>query len=129
ARHGETDPSQRLEGSGSGPLPAQEGPHAHHVHVLPDGRVLTLDLGADRLHVHERLADGSLARTDSLALPPGTGPRDLHALPSGELALLGEWSCELLVLDPMGHEFEVTQILALPDATPGRDQAAALGLS
>src|SRR5690606_23679405 len=81
ARHGQAGPLQRLDGSGSGPLPAQEGPHAHHVHVLADGRVLTLDLGADRLHVHERRADGLLIRVDSLALPAGTGPRDLHALP------------------------------------------------
>ncbi len=127
-RAGEARPAQRLEGVGSGPLPAQEGPHAHHVHVLPDGRVLTLDLGADRLHVHARTDAGLLERVDSLAVPPGTGPRDLHALPSGELALLGEWSCELLVLDPAGHEFEIVQILALPGATPGRDQAAALAV-
>jgi 6-phosphogluconolactonase (cycloisomerase 2 family) len=129
ARRGEQLPAQRIDGSGSGPLPAQEGPHAHHVHVLPDGRVLTLDLGADRLHVHERGADGLLTRVDSLALPAGTGPRDLHALPSGELALLGEWSCEVLVLDPAGREFEIMQILTLPGATPGQDQAAALGVS
>jgi len=129
AGQGSSTPAQRIAGSGSGPLPAQEGPHAHHVHVLPDGRVLTLDLGADRLHVHERGADGLLARVDSLALPAGTGPRDLHALPSGELALLGEWSCEVLVLDPAGREFEIVQILALPGATPGEDQAAALGVS
>ncbi|MFT4029641.1 MAG: beta-propeller fold lactonase family protein [Protaetiibacter sp.] len=128
-RHGEAVPAQRIEGSGSGPLPAQAGPHAHHVHVLPDGRVLTLDLGADRVHVHERGADGLLTRVGSLALPAGTGPRDLHALPSGELALLGEWSCELLVLHPAGRSFEIARILALPDATRGADQAAALGVS
>lgn len=129
ARAGASRPLQRIEGAGSGPLPAQDGPHAHHVHVLPDGRVLTLDLGADRMHVHLRRPDGSLERVDSLALPAGTGPRDLCALPSGELALLGEWSCDVVVLDPAGHEFEVVQILALPDATAGRDQAAALGVS
>ncbi len=129
ARAGGPGAAQRLDGSGSGPLPAQEGPHAHHVHVLPDGRVLTLDLGADRLHVHARTGDGLLERVDSLALPAGTGPRDLHALPSGELALLGEWSCELFVLDPAGHEFEIVQILELPDARPGEDQAAGLGVT
>ncbi len=128
-KHGESAPAQRLEGAGSGPLPAQEGPHAHHVHVLPDGRVLTLDLGADRIHVHRRTADGLLERVDSIPLPEGTGPRDLLALPSGELASLGEWSCELLILDPAGAEFEIMQILPLPGATPGSDQAAALGLS
>jgi len=128
-RHGDEVPLQRLEGTGSGPLAAQEGPHAHHVHVLPDGRVLTLDLGADRIHVHRRRADGLLERVDSIPLPEGTGPRDLLALPSGELALLGEWSCELLILDPAGAEFEIMQILPLPGAVSGQDQAAALGLS
>ena len=128
-RHGDEAPAQRLDGSGSGPLEAQGGPHAHHVLVLSDGRVLTLDLGADRLHVHRRTADGLLERIESIPLPEGTGPRDLLALPSGEIALLGEWSCELMILDPAGSEFEVVQILALPGATPGSDQAAALGLS
>lgn len=128
-RHGESVPALRIEGSGSGPLEAQGGPHAHHVLVLADGRVLTLDLGADRLHVHRRTADGLLERTESIPLPEGTGPRDLLPLPSGELALLGEWSCELVILDPAGVEFEIMQILALPGAVPGADQAAALGLS
>ena len=98
------------------------------MHLLPDGRVLTLDLGADRIHVHA-WDDGLLERIDSVALPEGTGPRDLIRLPGGELGLLGEWSCELLVLDPAGDAFEIVQILALPDATPGSDQAAAMGLS
>lgn len=129
ARHGHDAPLQRLDGGGSGPLSAQEGPHAHHVHVLSDGRVLTLDLGADRLHVHERGTDGLLTRVDSLALPAGTGPRDLHALPSGQLALLGEWSCELLVLSIVGKGFEIVQSVLLPGARAGEDQAAALGVS
>lgn len=129
ARHGDDAPLHTLDGTGSGPLPAQEGPHAHHVHVLPDGRVLTLDLGADRLYVHERGGEDVLTRVASLALPAGTGPRDLHALASGQLVVLGEWSCEVLVLSPSGREFEIVQILALPGATPGDDQAAALGLS
>lgn len=127
-RHGVTEPLQRLEGAGSGPLPAQEGPHAHHVHVLPDGRVLTLDLGADRLYVHERI-DVGLTRIGEVALPAGTGPRDLLALGDGRLALLGEWSCELLVLAEADGAFVVLERHALPGATAGEDQAAALALS
>ena len=119
---------QVLPGEGSGPLPSQLGPHAHTVHPLADGRVLSVDLGADRLHVH-RWIDGLLERIDSVALPAGTGPRDLIGLPGGELGLLGEWSCELLLLEPVGDAFEIVQILALPGATPGNDQASALGLS
>src|SRR5690606_13277021 len=103
------------------------GPHAHHVLVLPDARVLTLDLGTDELHVHERRADGLLRRVSTRSLPAGTGPRDLQVLPSGRIALLGEWSCELLILDP--QTLDVQQALAIPGATPGADQASALGLS
>ncbi len=127
ARAGERAPRQRLEGAGSGPLPAQEGPHAHHVLVLADGRILTLDLGADLLHVHTRDASGLLERVSSIALPAGTGPRDLHVLPSGAIALLGEWSCELLVLD--AESLQVRAAHPLPGATRGADQASALAVS
>ncbi|WP_167050813.1 beta-propeller fold lactonase family protein [Salinibacterium sp. ZJ77] len=126
-RVGEESPRQRLAGSGSGPLPAQEGPHAHHVLVLADGRILTLDLGADRLHVHTRDESGLLERVSSIALPAGTGPRDLHMLPSGAIALLGEWSCELLLLD--AETLEVREAHPLPGATRGDDQASALAVS
>jgi 6-phosphogluconolactonase (cycloisomerase 2 family) len=122
-------PAGTLEGSGeTGPLDAQDGPHAHHVLALSDGRILTLDLGTDRMHLH-RIEQGALVRVDELPFPPGTGPRDLLALPDGRIAVLGEWSCELLLLEPMGATFEIVQILPLPGATPGEDQAAALGLS
>jgi 6-phosphogluconolactonase (cycloisomerase 2 family) len=122
-------PAGVLEGSGeTGPLAAQDGPHAHHALRLADDRILTLDLGTDRMFLH-RIEGGALVRFDELAFPPGTGPRDLLVLPDGRLAVLGEWSCELLLLEPMGTTFEIVQILPLPGATPGEDQAAALGLS
>ncbi len=127
ARAGEPAPLQRLDGAGSGPLPAQDGPHAHHVLPLADGRILTLDLGADLLHVHSRDADGLLVRERSVALPSGTGPRDLALLPSGALALLGEWSCEVLVLD--AETLEVRSSVALPGSTRGDDQASGLALT
>jgi 6-phosphogluconolactonase (cycloisomerase 2 family) len=123
-------PGETIAGSPQdhGPLPAQEGPHAHHVLPLADGRVLTLDLGTDRVYLH-RWSGARLIRYDELALPPGTGPRDLLPLPDGRIALLGEWSCELLLLEPAGESFEIVQILALPGATARVDQASGLGLS
>lgn len=114
--------------SDRGPLPAQDGPHAHHVLPLADGRVLTLDLGTDRVYLH-RWSGTRLIRYDELALPPGTGPRDLLLTPGGRVAVLGEWSCELLLLAPAGESYEIGQIVALPGSAPGSDQAAALGLS
>jgi 6-phosphogluconolactonase (cycloisomerase 2 family) len=123
-------PGEAIAGSPEdrGPLPAQDGPHAHHVLSLADRRVLTLDLGTDRVYLHH-WSGPRLIRYDELALPPGTGPRDLLQLPDGRIALLGEWSCELLLLEEMGQSFEIVQILTLPGATPGPDQASGLGLS
>ena len=97
--------------AGHGPLPAQEGPHAHWILPLPDGRVLTTDLGADRVHVHE-WDDGVLRRVGSIVLPAGTGPRDMHLLPMPDggwrVAVVGEWGGDVTVLDlGAGHAASV----------------------
>lgn len=118
---------QELAGDGSGPLPAQAGPHAHHVLPLLDGRVLTADLGADRVHVH-RWEGERLVRVSSFAAPPGTGPRDLLALGDGRILLLGEWSCELLFLRLVGDEIEVDARVPLLTGG-GQSQGAGLQLS
>ncbi|WP_082440328.1 lactonase family protein [Bifidobacterium aesculapii] len=103
--------AQVLESEGHGPLPAQEGPHAHWILPLPDGRVLSTDLGADRIHVH-RWESGSLVRVGEVRLMPGTGPRDLHLLPvpgaadaaangsDWRVAVVGEWSATVTLLGP-----------------------------
>ncbi|PST46742.1 carboxy-cis,cis-muconate cyclase [Bifidobacterium callitrichos] len=101
--------AQVLEGEGHGPLPAQEGPHAHWILPLPDGRVLSTDLGADRIHVH-RWESGRLVRVGEVRITPGTGPRDLHLLPvpgaaaNGDdwrVAVVGEWADTVTLLGPV----------------------------
>lgn len=101
-----SEASQMLAGEGRGPLPAQEGPHAHWILPLPDGRVLSTDLGADRIHVH-RWESGRLVRVGSVELDAGTGPRDMHLLPvAGDqdgqwrVAVVGEWGGTVTVLGP-----------------------------
>ena len=104
-------PTQVLAGEGHGPLPAQEGPHAHWILPLPDGRVLSTDLGADRIYVH-RWQSGKLVRVGVVRLAAGTGPRDLHLLPiankdattSGadwRVAVVGEWADTVTLLGPV----------------------------
>jgi 6-phosphogluconolactonase (cycloisomerase 2 family) len=117
--HPEGGPVRVLAGEGSGPRAEQRGPHAHHVLVHGD-RVLTLDLGADALHIH----DLGMTRLSTVALPPGTGPRDLLALPDGRLVVLGELSGELLLLS---SEFQVLHRTPIPGFEEG-DHAAALAL-
>ena len=90
---------QRLASRGSGPNPAQDGPHAHSTLVIGD-TVLSADLGTDRVHAHS--ADGgTLARTASAILPPGTGPRDLR-VHGDRVILLGELSGGVFALDGTG---------------------------
>ena len=87
---------QTLGAIGSGPNPGQDCPHAHSTPVLHSAlrepTVLSADLGADRVHVHlaDRSLEGAaLVRTETIALPPSTGPRDLlHH--QGRVILLGE---------------------------------------
>ncbi|WP_241519712.1 lactonase family protein [Bifidobacterium callitrichidarum] len=100
------DATQVLTGEGHGPLPAQEGPHAHWILPLPDGRVLSTDLGADRIYVH-RWNAGVLERVGAVVLAPGTGPRDMHLLPvAGDaatqwrVAVVDEWGDTVTLLGP-----------------------------
>ncbi|RBP97948.1 carboxy-cis,cis-muconate cyclase [Bifidobacterium aemilianum] len=96
------DADQVLTAQGHGPLPAQAGPHAHWLLPLPDGRLLSTDLGADRVHIH-RWQQGRLVRTNSLVLPAGTGPRDLTLLPTADgrimVALVAEWANTVSLVD------------------------------
>ncbi|MGO3357681.1 MAG: lactonase family protein [Bifidobacterium crudilactis] len=124
---------QVLTNEGHGPLPAQECPHAHWILPLPDGRILSTDLGADRIHVHQ-WEDDRLRRTSSIVCAPGTGPRDMHLLPSAagqeqgwRVAVVDEWSRTVDVYAPQAdaaNGFTHTQRVGL-DADV-KDQAASL---
>lgn len=129
--------AQTFEGEGSGPLPAQEGPHAHWILPLPDGRVLSTDLGADRIYVHAWDC-GTLQRIGTIRLKPGTGPRDMHILPTPlarssrdwTVAVVCEWSCEVIVLRPQGSPLDedcgIRAVQNVPLGALSGDQAASL---
>jgi 6-phosphogluconolactonase len=125
------EPVQVLEApAGRGPLPAQEGPHAHST-LSVGGHVLSADLGTDQVHVHAPLADGRLERIASLRLPAGTGPRDLVVSPSGDVWVLGEHGCTVTVLRMGESGFSVGESVPLlgDDAESVGDQAAGLSFS
>ena len=115
--------TQSLGGSGGGPHAVQDGPHAHSTVELADGRILSADLGADRLHVHS-LADGRISRVSSVEVPAGTGPRDILQLPNGLILVLAELSLEVLVLSP---SLDLVATVPIPGATVG-DHAAGLSV-
>lgn len=116
-----------LAGEGSGPHAVQDGPHAHATFSLDDRTVFEADLGADRINIHV-LNDGVVSRTGFFGLPPGTGPRDFRAHPSGYVYLLGELSLEVLVLSIDGDRITLVGSTPIPGATTG-DHAAELSLS
>jgi 6-phosphogluconolactonase len=80
--------SQRKE-TGSGPVPGrQAASHPQAIVFVPDeNRMIASDLGSDRLSVffiEPEIAQG-LELTARLALPPGSGPRNLALHPGGKL--------------------------------------------
>ncbi|MCI1218957.1 MAG: lactonase family protein [Bifidobacterium sp.] len=120
--------NQLLQGEGHGPLPAQDGPHAHWVLPLPDGRVLTTDLGADRIYVH-RWEHGALRRSGEVRLAPGTGPRDMHLMPTNgrgwRVAVVNEWGCSVTVLAG-GETMPSVGPSAAPQPQPQPNESGAL---
>lgn len=108
----------------NGPHPAQDGPHAHAV-LESDGLLLVADLGTDRVLIHRPVGDGYVWE-GAVALPAGTGPRDLLALPNGDVLVLGEHDCRIHVLDLPGRRVRASVPLTT-DPVRG-DQAAGMTL-
>jgi 6-phosphogluconolactonase len=115
--------AQALRGDGAGPRPTQPGPHAHSAFLVDESTVLTLDLGADRIHVHAVLND-RLERTASIPVPPGTGPRDIARHPSGLVYVLGELSGELFAFEWVAGMLELVASVRLDGAVEGDHGAA-----
>jgi len=110
----------RVEGSGSGPDARQQGPHSHAVLALDETTMLSVDLGSDRILVHRP----GLAVAASVALPPGTGPRDIVRHQSGLFYVLSELSHELFVLQWTGSTLELVSSVAVPGAVDGDHDSA-----
>jgi 3-carboxymuconate cyclase len=98
--------AQSLDASGGGPRAEQAGPHAHSTLVV-GRRVLSADLGTDRVYVHE-LRDGLLTRVASVAVPPGTGPRDFVLSADGAVVyLIGELTASVFALSLAGDQVSI----------------------
>ena len=98
---------------------------AHSAMFLPDGRVLTTDLGHDTVRVW-RAEGASLVPVTETVLPFGSGPRHMALHPSGHVYVVTEYSIEVVVLDP--QTLAVTSVV--PAITPHvRDGNAAAHIS
>jgi 6-phosphogluconolactonase len=86
--------------SGGGPHPRQDGPHAHHIGLGPDGTNWVVDLGADVVRRLHTSPEGTLREGEPVVvLPAGTGPRQIRLGPGQRTAyVLGELSGELITV-------------------------------
>lgn len=100
-----------------------QAPHAHAT-ILTGTRVLSTDLGDDRIHVH-LISNGRLQRIGCGALPAGTGPRDLLHARDGTTFVLGELDGSIFTIDEGARLRAAGSVV--PDWVEG-DHAAALAL-
>ncbi|UPL10641.1 lactonase family protein [Microbacterium sufflavum] len=101
--------------------------HAHSAAFLPDGRVVTTDLGFDLVRFW-RLTGSGLTLDQEVVLPQGTGPRHMVVHPSGHLHVVTEYSCEVFTLAASadGTWSVVSATTASPVAQVGSDFPAEL---
>ncbi|MFT2817194.1 lactonase family protein [Leifsonia sp. A12D58] len=73
---------------------------AHATLVLPNGTLLTTDLGFDLLRIWNVLPGVGLVAVADIPLGYGSGPRHLVMHPSGHVYVVTEYSIEVVVLAP-----------------------------
>lgn len=102
---------------------------AHCSLFLPDGRILTSDLGYDTVRIWHR--DGAaLVLDQELALGQNTGPRHLALHPSGSVLVVTEYSIEVVIVaaDESGRYSIVHRTPATPSGAEPDDAAAEISL-
>lgn len=89
-------------------LPGEHRPsRAHASLMLPDGRVMTTDLGHDLIRIWNYIPGRGLAADHEVALPFGCGPRHLVQHPSGNVFVVSEYSVEVFILRPEAGTYEL----------------------
>lgn len=132
--------ASRVQDTGSGPHPRQQGPHAHHVVTDPSGRfALVADFGADRVFVYRfdratrELSAGTPDGPRTYATAPGSGPRRLAFHPSGRTVyLLNELTADIQTLHWNPEDGALTHRQSLSTDAPGHTgttSAAELAIS
>jgi len=123
-------------GPGEDPDPAGSGggcgrtSRAHYCQFLPDGRLLTTDLGLDLVRVWRR-AGGELHLDHEVVFPRGAGPRHLAVGPDGRVYVVCEEAVAVYVLEA-GDEGRYAITASSPLRASARDDgeyAAHISLS
>ena len=105
-----------------GPAGADRVSRAHSSAMLPDGRVLTTDLGFDLLRVWDYSPGLGLVANYEVPLGVGSGPRHIAIHPDGFVYVVTEYSVEVVILatDAAGR-------LSVVDRTPASTAGAQPG--
>lgn len=103
-------------------------PHVHSVVPSPDGQYLfASDLGADRVfgYRYDPAAAQPLSNFDSVALPPGSGPRHLWFGGDGRHAYLTlEMSAQVAMFDYLDGHLKLIQTVPLVEGDDPASKAA-----
>lgn len=119
--------------TGKGPREEQDSAHIHYTDLTPDGRLVAVDLGSDKIYVYNVSDAGKLTEVSVLKTEAGYGPRHLVFSPDGEYAYLaGELSSQISTLkyDQTQSSFEIVQTLkTIPTDWTKHNGAAAIKIS
>lgn len=89
----------RFKSWGEGPRPEQDKARLHFTNLTPDKRLVSVDLGADKVYTLDISDEGIFSLVATYHAGTGFGPRHLRFSPDGQYAyLLGELSSLLSVL-------------------------------
>ncbi|WP_178992898.1 lactonase family protein [Paenarthrobacter nitroguajacolicus] len=104
---------------------------AHSSLMLPDGRVMTTDLGHDLVRVWRYSPGGRLQQDHQVILPAGSGPRHMARHHSGTVFVDTEYSVEVAALrmEPDGTYELTTMVPASATGAKEGDAGAEIGLS
>ncbi|GAB2525263.1 lactonase family protein [Paramicrobacterium agarici] len=110
-------------------LPGERDPHAHQSRWLPNGLVVTTDLGYDLVRVW-RPTKAGLSHVQDVALPQGVGPRHGVWHESGHLHVVTEYSGEIFTLrfDDSGALRVVAGVRATADPLEDGDTGAEIAI-
>ncbi|GLB46544.1 6-phosphogluconolactonase [Philodulcilactobacillus myokoensis] len=117
-----------------GPRPEQQdGAHPHFADLTPDGRLVVVDLGQDRVYLYDISDNGQLSEVSHLQMPAGYGPRHIVFDAKKHVAYLaGELSSNVASLkyDASNGQFSIQQIVkTIPKEWESHNGAAAIRLS
>jgi 6-phosphogluconolactonase len=92
--------SPKIADAANDPYMQDRPSRGHQTRFLPDGLIVTTDMGLDLVRFWRESPTGGLRPVGQVVLPLGSGPRHMVLHPSGYLYVLTELSREVFVLAP-----------------------------